>query len=80
MAAGRKTGGRPKGSRNKITYGVKHSILRVFEEIGGVEAFAEWATENRHEFYRHYAKLLPIEVANADEEPLTIRIVTNADD
>ena len=40
MAKGIKTGGRQAGTRNKITQGAKANIMRVFEEIGGVENFA----------------------------------------
>jgi hypothetical protein len=62
MATGRKTGGRVAGQRNKNTKGCQENILDVFERIGGVKNFAEWAMENQTEFYRHYAKLLPLQV------------------
>ena len=55
-------GGREKGSLNKTTRGCKENILEVFEKIGGVQNFAAWAMENQTEFYRHYAKLLPVEL------------------
>jgi hypothetical protein len=36
--------------------------MNVFEMLGGNEGFAEWAIENRTEFYRHYSKLIPVQV------------------
>jgi hypothetical protein len=62
MAKGLKTGGREPGSINKVTKGCQENILDVFERIGGVKNFADWALENQTEFYRHYAKLLPLQV------------------
>jgi len=59
---GNKTGGRQKGTSNKVTRGVRDNILDVFERIGGVKNFAAWAVDNQTEFYRHYAKLLPLEI------------------
>lgn len=80
MALGQKTGGRQKGTRNRVTYGVKHSISEVFERIGGIEGFADWAEENKSEFYRHYAKLLPIDIGASEEGPLVVNIVKHAAD
>lgn len=79
MAKGIKTGGRKRGTRNKVTYGVKASIQRVFEEIGGVDAFADWAQANKSEFYRHYTKLLPVDIGNSEDGPLKIVIVKHGD-
>lgn len=62
MAKGRKTGGRKKGSVNKLTGDVRQSIISVYEKIGGDEAFATWAKQNPRDFYPLYAKLAPKEV------------------
>ena len=72
MAAGLKTGGRKAGTRNKVTAGAKANIMRVFDDIGGVKNFARWAQENETEFYRHYAKLVPLEVVGDEENPITL--------
>lgn len=61
MAVGRKTGGRQKGTPNKMSKTVKDNVLSVFDEIGGTDEMALWAADNRTEFYRLYSKLLPIE-------------------
>jgi len=49
---GLKTGGRTKGTPNKFHKTVKENILAVFDAIGGQEAMAVWASENRTDFYR----------------------------
>ena len=36
--------------------------MAVFTRLGGTAAMAEWAEENRMEFYRLYARLIPTEV------------------
>jgi hypothetical protein len=53
--------GRPKGVPNKINGTVKENVIAVFNLIGGRHALADWAEDNRTEFYRLYAKLLPTE-------------------
>ena len=61
MARGIKTGGRIAGTPNKITASVKSILIETFENVGGVETLSEWARDNRTEFYRLWAKLLPQE-------------------
>jgi len=68
----RKRGASRKGIPNKVTKGVKDNILDVFERIGGVKNFAAWAQENQTEFYRHYAKLLPLDINASVSGHLTI--------
>lgn len=62
MAKGRKTGGRQKGTPNKVTGDVRQSVLRVYEMIGGDEAFSKWAKENPKDFYPLYVKIAPKEI------------------
>ena len=57
-----KTGGRVAGTPNKLTATVKENVINVFNRIGGQEAMAEWAQDNRTDFYRLYARLLPTQV------------------
>ena len=72
MPAGFKAGGRRKGTPNKITAGAKDNIMQVFQMLGGAKGFAEWAQDNKTEFYRHYAKLIPVEVSGPGGAPFTI--------
>jgi hypothetical protein len=62
MAKGHKTGGRKKGTQNKLTLNVRDEILQVFHDIGGVKAMGEWAKENRTEYFKIFSKLIPKDV------------------
>lgn len=78
MAKGKKTGGRTKGSQNKLTAEVKAALEMAFNKLGGVQALVDWGKGNRTEFYTLWVKLLPknVELAGKDGEPLTVKIVT----
>jgi hypothetical protein len=49
-------------NRQKIYGSVKESVSMVFERLGGVVGYAEWAKENPDKFYDHYIKILPVEM------------------
>lgn len=55
--------GRPKGSPNKMTREVREVIAEAFQKAGGMKAFVGWAKKHPTEFYKIYAKLLPLSVA-----------------
>jgi hypothetical protein len=74
MAKGLKTGGRTKGTPNKITSAFKDAVRTVYEDIGGHRAFAEWARENPGDFYRIAARLIPTEVHSTGLAGLTILV------
>ena len=57
-----KTGGRVAGTPNVVTGTVKDNILAVFNRLDGTAGMARWARNNQTEFYKLYAKLLPIQV------------------
>lgn len=71
--------GRKKGSKNIHTYEAKEMIAQCFNKIGGLEAFAAWARINKTEFYRHYAKLVPVKLAGVGKDGL-IEILISRDD
>jgi hypothetical protein len=54
--------GRKEGVPNKTTAAVKEALTLAFEGIGGVEELKAWAKDNRTEFFKLWAKLLPAEV------------------
>lgn len=56
--------GRVAGVPNKTTTAAKEAFRLAFEGIGGYKALAEWATENRTEFYKLYARLIPVDVTS----------------
>jgi hypothetical protein len=76
--------GRPKGAKNKTTVKVKEAFEAAFEELGGVDALVTWGRSELSEFYKLYAKLLPVQITGDDENPLrtvtTIELVAPAHD
>lgn len=62
MAPGIKTGGRKAGTPNKTTQSVKAALEATFEQMGGVPAMLTWAKSEPTEFFKLYAKLLPVQV------------------
>lgn len=60
---GDKKAGRPLGAKNKISGAAKENIAAVFVRLGGTAEMARWAKENQTEFYRLYARLIPVEHA-----------------
>lgn len=69
--------GRPKGTQNKTTAAVKEALTLAFKGLGGVPALVKWAKtpENRGEFYKLWAKMLPQELTGADGAALTITVI-----
>ena len=57
-------GGRPKGAVNKLTGSFKQAVLEAFNSkaLDGVNGLIAWAAENRTDFYKIAARLIPAEV------------------
>jgi hypothetical protein len=72
MAHGAKSGGRQAGTPNKLTGTAKENIAAVFTRLGGTSAMAEWAKDNKDEFYKIYARLIPTEVTGKDGGPIQV--------
>lgn len=53
--------GRPKGARNKVSGTAKENMVAVFTRLGGTAEMARWAKDNQTEFYKLYARLIPVE-------------------
>lgn len=55
--------GRPKGSKNKFT-NLKDAFLTAFDspQLRGIDGLIEWAKENRGDFYKLVARMLPTNV------------------
>jgi hypothetical protein len=66
MAKGQKTGGRTKGTPNKVTQDVREAILDVAANLGGSVGMLRWAQSdpvNERIFWSQiYPKTLPKEV------------------
>lgn len=85
MAAGRKTGGRQKGTPNKTTALLKDAILKAAEQAGGEGGMVGYltlqATENPGPFMSLLGKVLPMQIAGDDDGgPLKVVIQRYADD
>ena len=63
---------RPKGIPNKVSKSVKESILAVYERNGGDDGFSDWANEEKTEFYKIYARLVPLDVKQSGNVTITI--------
>lgn len=77
MARGVKTGGRQKGTPNKTTVKVKEAFEQAFEQLGGVDALVTWGMAERSEFYKLYAKLLPVQITGDEDNP--VQVVTKVE-
>lgn len=59
---GERRGGRKAGTPNKTTAAIKEAFREAFDELGGVAALAQWGKENRTDFYKLAARLIPHEI------------------
>lgn len=74
MAKGVKTGGRQKGTPNKMTADVKAAVVEAFENAGGVSYLTKVAMENPQVFCTLLGKVLPLQVATDPDRPLEMTI------
>ena len=58
---GKKTGGRQAGTPNKLTKSAREAFQLAFDGIGGAVTLVAWAQANPTEFYKLYARLIPVE-------------------
>lgn len=61
MAKGKKTGGRKAGQKNTLTKSAREAFQLAFQRMGGPSALTAWAEANPTEFYKLYARLIPVE-------------------
>lgn len=76
MAAGRKTGGRQKGTPNRTTADVRDMVLRALNKAGGTDYLARQAEENPGPFMTLVGKVLPTQITGDPENPIAIEDVT----
>jgi len=72
MAAGRKTGGRQKGTPNKTTAAIKEMVVEALNNKGGVEYLELQAENNPTAFMTLVGKVLPLQLTGANDGPLEI--------
>ena len=74
MAIGRKTGGRQKGSKNKVSGELKSMILGALNGAGGEAYLLEQAKNNPNAFLSLIGKVLPMTVAGDEDNPLQLHV------
>lgn len=74
MAIGRKTGGRKKGTPNKVTGDVKAMVLAALDQAGGISYLYEQSQENPKAFLSLVGRILPMQVTGEDGGALVIRV------
>ena len=74
-----KTGGRLKGTPNKVTALAKDAIAAAAERLGGIDRLVEWvrADPNNERIFwgTIYTKLLPLQVSGDPSAPLVSKII-----
>jgi len=70
MAKGQKTGGRTKGTPNKVTGAVKDMVVQALDEVGGVKYLKRQAEENPTAFLTLVGKVMPTQVTGEDGGPV----------
>lgn len=69
MAKGKKTGGRTKGTPNKLTAALKDVILQALANAGGADYLTKQAKENPNAFLALVGRVLPLQVKQDGKEP-----------
>lgn len=67
-----KTGGRKKGTPNKLTADVKAMILEALDQAGGVAYLLAQSRDNPNAFLTLVGKVLPLTVAGDKDSPLEV--------
>ena len=65
-----KTGGREKGTPNKLTTDVRAMILATLDRAGGEDYLLEQATANPKAFMSLLARIIPAQITGADGKDL----------
>lgn len=76
----KKTGGRVKGTPNKLTADVKGMILEALSRVGGVDYLVEQAEANPTAFMTLVGKVLPLQLTGENGDPIKIEQVQSEAD
>lgn len=74
MAKGIKTGGRTKGTPNKLTRDIREAVLASFESVGGAEYLATQARDNPTAYLTLLGKVLPMQVTGENGGPVKLTV------
>jgi len=72
-----KTGGRQKGTPNKLTSDVRAMILEALDKAGGVSYLVKKAEDNPAAFLTLLGKVLPMQVSGDPDNPLRASITVS---
>ena len=75
----RPTGKILRRTRRRSRKSAREAFQLAFELVGGAEALAAWAREKPTDFYRLFARLIPLAGASAGEEGLKVEITRFSD-
>jgi hypothetical protein len=50
----------------------KEAIQNCFYDLGGLKTFSKWARKNQTEFYRLFAKTMPVDTKVSQQSTVTI--------
>lgn len=67
--------GRVKGSANKSTIAAREMFQRAAQGLGGLPALIDWAKDEPGEFWKLYARLIPVEHTGAEGAALMPKVV-----
>lgn len=70
-----KTGGRQKGTTNKLTADVKAMVLEALDKAGGVSYLLTQAQSNPNAFLTLVGKVLPMTLAGDPENPVAVQSI-----
>ncbi|MDA1082119.1 MAG: hypothetical protein O2973_10660 [Gemmatimonadetes bacterium] len=68
----RKTGGRRKGTPNRVTASIKSALTEAFDGLGGVPALVEWGKGNPTAFYSCWSRLAPKDASEGSKGLVSI--------
>jgi hypothetical protein len=72
VATKRKTGGRTKGTPNKINAAVKEAIIGAFNKVGGEAYLVKVAESDPRTFCALLGKVMPTQLTGAGEGPIRV--------
>lgn len=70
-----KTGGRQKGTPNKVTADVKAMVLDALDRAGGVAYLLTQAQTNPNAFLTLVGKVLPMTLAGDPDNPVAVQAI-----
>lgn len=75
MAKGKKTGGRQKGTLNKVPAALKDMILQSLANVGGEAYLQQQARDNPTAYLSLIGKVLPLQIKEGGSEPVVPTVV-----